>query len=115
MGVEQRGKNLFDPLTLERPQLYTVDSDGGITVKGSDGYAWKNVSVSCHLPAGQYVFSKSDTLGYCAIRTSENNFGSDKVVLYALDTTSGLFKNAPHPNAPNTSVSAPLYAATVSI
>ena len=78
LNVEQRGKNLLSPETFSAYQSYTVNADGSITITGGNSTAWSSdQNIPVFLKAGTYVFSRTNTTGRAAIRSSLNNYGSD--------------------------------------
>ena len=83
------GKNLLNPDTLSsRDSYYTINSNGTITVTADDTTGWSNIPVM-PLKAGTYVFSRKTVGGKCFIRTSDDNYATNKLQISS--TTYGSF------------------------
>lgn len=67
------GKNLLDLSGYDAWRDYAINSDGTITVNGSDGGAWDN-RPTIPLKAGTYTVSYSATSGNLRYKTSEDNY-----------------------------------------
>lgn len=84
------GKNLLDLAYFESRSTayYEVDGDD-LTVNASDGTAWTSIPVY-PLKAGTYTFSRTNTVGLCAIRISDNDYATDAKTI-ASGVASGTF------------------------
>ena len=71
------GKNLLDASTVfgGEPTIYTVNSDGSVTVLSADSRAWTSCP-TLNLPAGSYIISKTPTTGTSDIRLSSEEYGT---------------------------------------
>jgi hypothetical protein len=88
--VTRTGKNLLDPSYFEErgSGIYSVTEDQ-LVVNRSDGQSWSAITVYA-LKAGTYTLSRTNAIGICAVRTSDNNYSTDAKVLQT-GVTSGTF------------------------
>ena len=74
---------------------YSVNADGTVNSLVTDGRSWGNVD-PYPLPAGTYSFSAYGQAGYCQLRTSEDDYSSNKTayndnaVVFTLTKAAGI-------------------------
>ena len=80
VDLQVDGKNLLNPTNAFGSfSGYTINTDGSVTVTEADGRTWNNIA-PIPLKAGTYTLSRDVTVGRTAVRTSDNNYGSDIII-----------------------------------
>lgn len=77
-----RGRNLLDPQTFtSHGKVYTVNTDGSVTVLVDDAVAWTIIPAT-ELPAGTYTLSWATLRsGQVRYRTSNDNYAADVIAV----------------------------------
>lgn len=80
--TQRTGKNLCNLSDLFGgiSSAYTINDDGTLTVRVSDGGRWENKPFLT-LPAGTYTFSRSNTTGRVVVRYSTDDYASDVALM----------------------------------
>lgn len=75
-NVVRCGKNLFNASESIEGSMYSVDSQGNITITASDGRGWANVDGETPIKKGTYTLSRNTTEFYCDIRFKNENYAT---------------------------------------